>query len=58
VPLFLPEHGLIAHADDRGEPALQIAPPLISDESVLDEVVIAMSEVLAAAGEEIGVAAG
>jgi adenosylmethionine-8-amino-7-oxononanoate aminotransferase len=53
VPRLLLEHGLIARADDRGEPVLQIAPPLISDESVLDEVVIAMRDVLAAAGEEV-----
>jgi adenosylmethionine-8-amino-7-oxononanoate aminotransferase len=57
VPRLLLEHGLIARADDRGDPVLQIAPPLISDERVLDEVVEAMRDVLAAAGEEIGVGA-
>jgi len=35
---------------------LQIAPPLIADEALLDEVVEAMRDTLAAAGEEIGVA--
>jgi adenosylmethionine-8-amino-7-oxononanoate aminotransferase len=55
VPRLLLEHGLIARADDRGDPVLQIAPPLIADEGVLDEVVAAMRDVLAAAGEEIGV---
>jgi adenosylmethionine-8-amino-7-oxononanoate aminotransferase len=55
VPRLLLEHGLIARADDRGDPVLQIAPPLISDEAILDEVVIAMRDVLAAAGEQIGV---
>ncbi len=53
VPRLLLEHGLIARADDRGDPVLMIAPPLIADEAVLDEVVVAMRDVLAAAGEEI-----
>jgi adenosylmethionine-8-amino-7-oxononanoate aminotransferase len=57
VPRLLIEHGLIARADDRGDPVLMIAPPLISDERVLDEVVESMRDVLAAAGEEIGVSA-
>jgi adenosylmethionine-8-amino-7-oxononanoate aminotransferase len=57
VPRLLLEHGLIARADDRGDPVLMIAPPLISDERVLDEVVESMRDVLAAAGEEIGVSA-
>jgi adenosylmethionine-8-amino-7-oxononanoate aminotransferase len=58
VPPLLLEHGLIARADDRGDPVLQIAPPLIADEAVLDEIVIAMRDVLAAAGEAIGLTAG
>jgi adenosylmethionine-8-amino-7-oxononanoate aminotransferase len=58
VPPLLLEHGLIARADDRGDPVLQIAPPLISDEAVLDEIVVAMRDVLAAAGEAIGLTAG
>jgi adenosylmethionine-8-amino-7-oxononanoate aminotransferase len=56
IPRLLLEHGLIARTDDRGDPVLQIAPPLVSDESVLDEVVTAVRDVLAAASEEIGVA--
>src|SRR5690606_6903722 len=57
VPPLLLEHGLIARADDRGDPVLQIAPPLNADERVLDEVVIAMRDTLSAAGERIGVSA-
>ena len=49
------EAGLIARPDDRGDIVLQIAPPLISDESVLDEVVEAMRAVLADAGEHFDV---
>ncbi len=33
------EAGLIARADDRGDAVLQIAPPLISDDEILDEIV-------------------
>lgn len=53
VPRLLLEHGLIARADDRGDPVLMIAPPLVADEAVLDEVVLAMRAVLAEAGEEL-----
>jgi adenosylmethionine-8-amino-7-oxononanoate aminotransferase len=55
VPRLLLENGLIARGDDRGDPVLQIAPPLIADEVVLDEIVIAMRDTLAGAGEEIGI---
>jgi adenosylmethionine-8-amino-7-oxononanoate aminotransferase len=57
VPPLLLEHGLIARGDDRGDPVLQIAPPLIADEIVLEEIVIAMRDVLAAAGDAIGLTA-
>lgn len=57
IPRLVLEHGLIARADDRGDPVLQIAPPLISDESVLDEVVERVRDVLADAGAEVGVTA-
>lgn len=55
LPPQLLAAGLIARADDRGDPVLQIAPPLISTEAVLDEIVDAMAVALAAAGREIGV---
>jgi adenosylmethionine-8-amino-7-oxononanoate aminotransferase len=51
LPGRLREAGLIARADDRGDAVLQIAPPLISDRAVLDEIVDKMTEVLADAGE-------
>ncbi len=43
------EAGLIARADDRGDSILQIAPPLISDDDVLDEIVEKMRTVLVGA---------
>jgi len=55
LPRRLREAGLIARGDDRGDPVLQIAPPLIADEAVLDEIVDAMRTVLAGAGEALGV---
>ncbi|MBS1879788.1 MAG: aspartate aminotransferase family protein [Actinobacteria bacterium] len=58
VPPLLLEHGLIARADDRGDPVLQIAPSLVADEAVLEEIVVAMRDVLAAAGDEVGTIAG
>jgi adenosylmethionine-8-amino-7-oxononanoate aminotransferase len=58
MPGRLLEAGLIARADDRGDAVLQIAPPLISDDSVLDEIVEAMRLVLHDAGRFIGVETG
>lgn len=57
---FLPgrfrEAGLIARADDRGDAVMQIAPPLISDAALLDDIVERLADVLADAGRQIGVA--
>jgi adenosylmethionine-8-amino-7-oxononanoate aminotransferase len=55
MPGRLLEAGLIARADDRGDAVLQIAPPLISDDTVLDEIVGAMREVLSDAGRFMGI---
>lgn len=43
------EAGLIARPDDRGDAVLQIAPPLIADDDVLDEIVDKMRTVLVGA---------
>jgi adenosylmethionine-8-amino-7-oxononanoate aminotransferase len=56
MPGRLLEAGLIARADDRGDAVVQIAPPLISDEQVLEEIVDGLGAVLADAGEFMGVA--
>ena len=47
LPRRLREAGLIARADDRGDSVLQIAPPLISDAALLDEIVDRLGNVLA-----------
>ena len=54
MPGALREAGLIARADDRGDAVLQIAPPLIADDSVLEEIVEAMRTVLTGAGRLLG----
>jgi adenosylmethionine-8-amino-7-oxononanoate aminotransferase len=50
VPRGLREVGLIARADDRGAPVVQIAPPLVCDRAQLDEIVDKVGEVLTEAG--------
>jgi adenosylmethionine-8-amino-7-oxononanoate aminotransferase len=54
LPARLREAGLIARADDRGDAVLQIAPPLISDKAVLDEIVARLGDVLTDAGAHMG----
>ena len=58
IPGALREAGLIARADDRGDAVLQIAPPLIADDAVLEEIVSAMRDVLAGAGRLLGLESG
>jgi len=55
LPGRLREAGLIARADDRGDAVLQIAPPLISDAEVLDDIVARLNDVLSDAGVHMGV---
>jgi len=57
LPGRLLEAGLIARADDRGDSVLQIAPPLIADAAVLDDLVERLRAVLADAGAYMGVGA-
>jgi adenosylmethionine-8-amino-7-oxononanoate aminotransferase len=58
LPRRLRQAGLIARADDRGDPVLQIAPPLISDRRQLDEMIDALTEVLSDAGAHMGLTGG
>jgi adenosylmethionine-8-amino-7-oxononanoate aminotransferase len=55
IPKRLLEAGIIARPDDRGDSVLQLAPPLIADAGVLDAIVDRVGEVLADAGEHMGV---
>jgi adenosylmethionine-8-amino-7-oxononanoate aminotransferase len=40
------EHGLICRADDRGDPVVQISPPLIAGPEQFDEIVGILGDVL------------
>jgi len=53
LPAAFLERGLIARADDRGDPVVQIAPPLICEEPVLDEIVATIGAVLEETGKRM-----
>ena len=43
--------GLYCRADDRGDPVIQLAPPLIADQAVFDEIEQILRSVITRAGE-------
>jgi adenosylmethionine-8-amino-7-oxononanoate aminotransferase len=45
------ESGLICRADDRGDPVIQISPPLVAEQQQFDEIAGILGEVLAEAGK-------
>jgi adenosylmethionine-8-amino-7-oxononanoate aminotransferase len=47
------EAGLICRTDDRGDPVVQISPPLVAGEAEMDEIVGILGEVLADAGRHV-----
>jgi adenosylmethionine-8-amino-7-oxononanoate aminotransferase len=53
MPKAMLDNGLIARADDRGDAVMQIAPPLISDDAVLDEIVEKMRTILRGAQDVV-----
>jgi adenosylmethionine-8-amino-7-oxononanoate aminotransferase len=57
IPGRLVEARLIARADDRGDPVLVLAPPLVADREFLDELVDRVHAVLEDAGVHMGVGA-
>jgi len=50
------ERGLICRADDRGDPVIQISPPLVAEQAEFDEIVSILGEVLAEASERMSTA--
>jgi len=48
------EKGLICRADDRGDPVVQVSPPLVAGRQEFDEIVGILGDVLAEAWERIG----
>jgi adenosylmethionine-8-amino-7-oxononanoate aminotransferase len=47
------ERGLICRADDRGDPVVQISPPLVAEQAEFDEITGILGDVLAEAGERV-----
>jgi adenosylmethionine-8-amino-7-oxononanoate aminotransferase len=47
------EAGLICRTDDRGDPVVQISPPLVAGEAEMDEIVGILGDVLAEAGRRM-----
>jgi adenosylmethionine-8-amino-7-oxononanoate aminotransferase len=47
--------GLICRADDRGDPVVQLAPPLIADSEQFEEMHDALRETLDEAGRRVGI---
>jgi adenosylmethionine-8-amino-7-oxononanoate aminotransferase len=47
------EAGLICRADDRGDPVIQISPPLVAGDAELDEIVGILGDVLTEAGRRM-----
>jgi 4-aminobutyrate aminotransferase-like enzyme len=45
------ERGLLCRLDDRGEPVIQLSPPLVADTGLLDQMIDIIGESLVAAGE-------
>ncbi len=53
------ERGLICRADDRGDPVIQISPPLVAGQAEFDEITGILGDVLQEAGQMmVGTAAG
>src|ERR671914_2586205 len=48
--------GLICRADDRGDPVVQISPPLVAGQTEFDEIVGTPGDVLDEAGRRVGLA--
>jgi len=48
--------GLICRADDRGDPVVQISPPLVAGQAEFDEIAGTLGAVLEEAGRRVGVA--
>jgi adenosylmethionine-8-amino-7-oxononanoate aminotransferase len=47
------ERGLICRADDRGDPVIQVSPPLIATQREFDEIVGVLGDVLSEAWERV-----
>ena len=50
------KNGLICRADDRGDPVIQLAPPLIAGPEQFEEIFSVLRPVLEAASEKLSLA--
>ncbi len=57
LPGKLLEAGIIARGDDRGDTVLQVAPPLISDAQIIDEMIERLADVLDGVAAHMGIGA-
>jgi adenosylmethionine-8-amino-7-oxononanoate aminotransferase len=48
------ERGLICRADDRGDPVIQISPPLVADQQEFDQIASVLGDVLSEASTRVG----
>jgi adenosylmethionine-8-amino-7-oxononanoate aminotransferase len=51
------ERGLICRADDRGDPVIQISPPLVARQEEFDRIVEILGDVLTEAWDRLGAVA-
>ena len=51
------ERGLLCRADDRGDPVVQISPPLVAGQREFDKIAGTLGEVLEEAGQRMKVVA-
>jgi adenosylmethionine-8-amino-7-oxononanoate aminotransferase len=51
------DEGLLCRADDRGDPVVQISPPLVAGQEEFDRIAGTLGTVLAEAGERMQVSA-
>jgi adenosylmethionine-8-amino-7-oxononanoate aminotransferase len=58
LPGALIDARLIARGDDRGDTVIQIAPPLVCDGPILEELVGRLGDVLVTLSEHMGIATG
>jgi adenosylmethionine-8-amino-7-oxononanoate aminotransferase len=52
------EAGLLCRLDDRGDPVIQISPPLVADDAVLDRIVDILGAATEHAAELVAAGAG
>ena len=48
------ERGLICRSDDRGDPVIQLSPPLVARQHEFDEITRILGEALEEAWSELG----